>query len=284
MLTLLTAALLTGNAQAFFPDDVSLTSMSEWNGNPVTDVTVTSEAYREIVRELGSAVANKPGGPVETLGVNGFGVGLDSTFSFISSDGEGNDPSSWERAHQDGTPSRMMWVPRLVVQKGLPISMEIGASAGYVGFSRQTLMAGWGRWGLLEGYRKAPDLSLQVGYAGYIGNEELELGVMDLSFNIGYGLPFGTIAGIKETRFQPFLGVGRLYVHAAPRIDLEEQEALGVAAVSAFKGSEYFDEEFRLLQVQGGFQLTKGAFQFHSAMAYTVGTLASVNLGLGFVY
>ncbi len=284
MLTLLTAALLTGDAQAFFPDDVSLSAMSTWQGNSVTDTALITDAYRQIVRELGSAVANKPAGPAETLGVNGFAVGLDSSFSFISADGVGNEPSPWERAHVDGTPSRLLWAPRLVVQKGLPLSLELGASAGYVAFSRQTLMSGWGRLGLLEGYSKAPDLSLQVGYAGYIGNEELELGAMDVGLTIGYGLPFGTIAGIRETQFQPFAGVGRLYVHAAPRLSAGEQEALGVGPVSGFKGSESFDEDFRLLQVQGGFQLTKGAFQFHAAGAYTVGTLASVNLGLGFVY
>jgi len=282
--TLIAAALLsTGDARAFFPDDISLSSMASFNENPV-DAEDVNLAYREIVREMGAAAANKPGAPVETLGINGFGVGLDSSISFVSADIDGTDPSSWQRAHEDNDPSGIMWIPRIVVQKGLPISLEVGGSVGYVGFSRQTLLSGWGRWGLLEGYRKAPDINIQAGYSGLVGNEELELGVMDFSFNIGYSLPFGTIAGINETKFSPYGGIGRLYIHAAPRMSEEDQEDLGVAPISGFKDADSYDEEFRPLQVHGGFQITKGAFQFHSAMAYSIGTLSSVNLGLGFVY
>jgi hypothetical protein len=278
------ALLLTStDARAFFPDDISLSSMAVYQDQSV-DADVIGAAYKELVLEMGSSLANKPGAPVETLGINGFGLGFDSTFSFIHADGEVNEPSAWERAHVDGTPSNLMWVPRIVLQKGLPLSAEIGASVGYISFSRQTVVSGWGRFGLLEGYRKAPDINLQFGYAGYIGNEELELGVMDFSFNIGYGLPFGVIVGINETKFQPFAGVGRLYIHSAPRLSEEEQTELGVGPLSGFKKGEGFDEELRPLQVQGGFQLTKGNFQFHSAVAYSIGTLASVNLGLGFDY
>jgi len=279
----LVMASLGGEAHAAYPDDVSLRSMSTFNGDAM-DVELITAAWTQLVRELGAASANKPVADASTLGVNGFEVGFDSSFSFISSSTEGGVPSPWELAHEDEAPSPVLWTPRFSVRKGLPLSLEVGATAGYVAFSNQSLFGGYGRWGIWEGYRKFPDVVLQIGYMGYIGNDELELGVMDVSTTVGYTLPFGTIAGINETKFSPFIGLGRLRIHAAPRLGEEEQLALGVTELSGWSKSDFFTAEMRPWQLHGGFRLLKGAFQFRGAAAFAFGVIPTVDVGMGFVY
>ena len=72
-LTLL-AALAPTAAQAAWPDDVSLSALATTNGQPVTNPAASRQAYETVVRELGTAIANKPMAPANTLGLSGFDV------------------------------------------------------------------------------------------------------------------------------------------------------------------------------------------------------------------
>ena len=279
----LLAVLLPGAAAAS-PDDVMLSNLGVWNDAPVDTATAT-EAYHVVVNELGMAIANKPVAPGETLGIYGFDVGLSSTVAFISShDEDSQHPSPWSRVDPTGEPPAVLWIPWLHVRKGLPLSLEVGANTGYLAFTHQTAVGGYARWGLVEGYMPIPDLAIQVGYAGYVGNDELELGVMDLSATLGYTLPFGSIVGINQARFSPFLGVGSNRVHAAPRLTAEQQADLGIAEVSGFKGSKTYDPGFVHTTVDGGFAIWSSDFQLRIAATWTPDVLVSVTGGLGFSY
>ncbi len=276
--------LASGDASATWPDDIVLSELGTWNGATV-EQDVPRTTFDFIVNELGTAIANKPTSPAETLGVNGFDIGLTSSLALIHSrDESSSDPSPWSRVHPDGTPQDMLWIPGIQVRKGLPLSLEMGASIGYISFSRQTVFGGWARWGLMEGYWPIPDFSIQLGYAGYVGNEELELGVMDTSITMGYTLPFGTVVGINQARFSPFIGAGLLRIHAAPRLDDQLEESLGLAPVSGFQGSDYYDPAFRHFSIQGGFMITNGDFRLRISTAITPDVLPTLNAGLGFTY
>jgi hypothetical protein len=264
-------------------EDVSLSVLGEWNGMGV-DPTVSAAAYERVVNQLGLAVANKPVAPGETLGVFGFEVGLASTVAFNETREDSGDPSPWERVHEDGTPKAVMWIPWLQARKGLPASFEIGGNLGYIAFSHQTVFGGYGRWAPWEGYHPIPDLSFQVGYSGYVGNDELELGALDWSATLGYTLPFGTLVGINQAQFSPFLGLGQVIVHAAPRLSEEEQEALGIEKVSGFKGSDFYVDGYRHLNLAGGFRIVSGDVHLLLAASFAPGTLTSLSGGLGFTY
>ena len=271
-------------APARAAEDVRISALGSWDGSNV-DPEVAYEAYATVVNELGLAIANKPMAPGETLGVYGFDVGLSSTIAFTDTkEGADGSPAPWARVHETGEPKAVAWIPWLQVRKGLPLSLELGANVGYLAFSRQTVFAGYGRWGLWEGYRPIPDLCVQVGYAGYLGNDELELGALDASATLGYTLPFGTLVGINQAQFSPYLGLGTVVVHAAPRISEEEQETLGVHKVSGFKKSDAFDEEYRHFNLGGGFRVVSGDIQLRMAVAWAPGQLTTLSGGLGFVY
>jgi hypothetical protein len=277
----LTALALGVNvANATWPDDIMLSQLGTWQGESYDQTDIIQDAYARVVQQTGMAIANTPLGAAETLGMNGFDVALTSSVSFL----EANAGSAWQRVHSESDPSRAMWIPSLTVRKGLPLSFEAGAQLGYVAFSRQTRFGGWGRVGLLEGYKKLPDVTLQVGYAGYVGNPELALGTMDTSLVIGKTWAFGLLDGINTASASPYIGVGQYRIRATPRIDEGLLEDFGIAAVSGFSGSEDFAEGYSPIAIHLGTRFLSGDFQvlLGSSIAPSVG--ASVSAGLGYVY
>ena len=276
--------LFAPRAEAGWPDDLTLSMMGSYNDS-VVDQSVSSASYNYLVNEMGMAIANKPVAPAETLGVNGFDVGLNSSFSFVHArQGDDSDATPWQRSHVDADPSSVVWIPSLTARKGLPGSLEFGTNLGYVGFSRQGVFGGFGRVGLVEGYRKLPDVTVQAGYSGYFGNPELELGVMDLSVSVGYTMGFGLISGINQATFSPFGGIGTFRLHAAPLLPEADAESMGIERVSGFAGTDYYDEQFKHTVFHAGFALVHDAIQFRMAGQFALGGVSSANVGLGFNY
>ncbi len=268
-----------GTATAAYPNDVTFSTL-----DPATDNAVAYGAYYDVVLELGAAVAWKPLAPASTLGVNGFELSLGHGVTFIDSASGGTTPSSWELLHADGDPDRAVWIPRLEARKGLPGSLELSLELGVVGLTSQSVVGGHLRFAPVEGYKRLPDLILQGGYTGYTGNDELELGVMDLGAMLGYTLPFGSVVGVNTARFSPYVGATRLTIHAAPGLTAEEQAALNLAPMSGFRTSDYYEPPLNLWQLAGGFHLQSGGVSFQLSATYVLGVAASVNTGLGLVF
>ena len=283
--------LLMTTALAAWPDDVSLSSLAYLGDTPVHDPAEAGnyDVYKQVVQELGVAVANKPIYPAETLGINGFEVGLNSTLAFTSGEKDTlDDISTWDRVHVNGEAQRNAWIPGISVRKGLPMSLEVGANYSWLSYSRQSVLGGFARVAPLEGYRQAPDIALQVGYAGYIGNDELELGVLDWSGTISYTMPFGTLVGIHHATFAPYLGAGQLIIHAEPRMSSDQQQALGVRPVSGFKGSEVWDategDDFRPKQVHTGIRIVNRGVHIRLGAVWAPQVIPALHGGLGFSF
>jgi hypothetical protein len=286
--------LLVAAAAVAAPQDVSILEMDDYDGASTYLPDTTTEGsdyvvtgYQTMVKELGTSIANKPMAPGESLGVNGFQVGIANTFSFIRTGStDGTHPTGWDLADKEEDPDPFLFIPWLQVRKGLPASLEIGANAGWIGMTNTGVLGVYGRWSVVEGYRRIPDLALQVGYAGYVGNDELELGVMDMSATLGYSLPFGVTEGIHQAVFSPYVGIGVNRIHAAPRADLSRTDLAGrITEVSGFKSdTDAFVEGFAPLQIDGGFRIVNGDFAATIAATYSPSLIASVSVGFGFVY
>ena len=283
--------LLLSTAFAVWPDDVTLSALSHVGDTPVHDPVEAGnyEVYETVVRELAVGVANKPIYPAETLGINGFEVGLTSTLAFTSGGKDSvDDISTWDRVHVNNESQNNTWIPGIMVRKGLPLSLEVGANYGWLSYSRQSVLGGFIRAAPLEGYRQAPDIAFQLGYAGYIGNDELELGVMDWSGTISYTMPFGTLVGIHHATFAPYLGAGQLILHAEPRMSADEQQALGIKPVSGFKGSEVWDAEegaaFRPATVHTGIRIVNRGVHIRLGAVWAPSVMPTLNGGLGFSF
>jgi len=281
---LIAALMLVGApTMAATPSDVDLGALARWNGVTVDTESIRTNAYHKVVQELGAVIANKPMAPGDTLGAYGFEVQVSSTVGFISGVG-GSVPSAWERVQSDGQASPSIWVPRVSIRKGLPASLDVGASMGIISSSRQSVFGAYGRWSPLEGYRQAPDLALQWGYSGYVGNDQLEAGAMDFSATTGYTIRFGRVVGVNHGTFTPYAGIGTIRIHARPRLTEEEQLELGIGEVSGFKNSDIYDESFSPIQSHLGFRLVSSGFQFVISGTMARQVLPTLNVGLGFSY
>lgn len=283
-----------------YPQDVSILAMDDWNGastdaDPTSDYVVTG--YETLVKELGFTVGNKIQAPAETLGVNGFSINLGTSFSFIRTGTlDGINPTGWDLAAWDEEPQTVLFTPQIQLRKGLPASLEIGTNIAWIGMTQTGSASVYGRWGLLEGHRQFPDFAMQLGYSGYIGNDELEVGALDFSGTLGYSLPFGVIEGINQTVFSPYVGIGMHRFHAAPRADLSNtglastststgDTEVRVGEVSGFKSdTDVFDKQFARGFVGGGFRLKSGDFNVGVNAAYSFGTIANVGATFGWTY
>lgn len=277
--------LLSAAALAAFPEEVSILAMEDYGGSSTLPIAedYVAEGYHTLVQELAVVVANPGLAPAETLGINGFAFGVGSGLAFIRTGSlDTVNPSGWDLADPDEDPPLLLYVPTLHVRKGLPLSLEVGANAGWIAPSEDGLFGGFVRWSPIEGWRRAPDLSFQMGYSGYVGNDELELGVLDASATIGYTAPFGVTQGIHQASFRPFAGVGQLRIHAAPRVDLSESTLEGrITEVSGFKKSELFDRQYAPLRVHGGFQVVNGDYATTLSATWVPASIARIDLSIG---
>ncbi len=281
LLTTLAVSATEANAA----DDVVLSELATWRGTAVEEARLKSQAYEIVVRQLGASIMNAPIAPAETLGLNGFDVSYSNTWSFLSAHGTDiNDPAPWERVNADQDPSHVMWRPGLTVRKGLPLSFEVGANWSWIAFSRQTALGGFARWGVFEGWKKAPDVSMQIGYTGYLGNDELELGALDGSLSVGYTFPIGYLIGINQADLSPFAGFGFMQVNAVPTINKTEQEELGIGPVSGLSSKDHYKPGFSLFTSHIGLRVRSGDFHITTSAGIVAQALPTINMSIGLTY
>ena len=264
-------------AEATWPEDITPSEMVN-HGRRRISAPVTDD-WEQLILELGTMVANKPVAPADTLGAFGFDVSLASTFAFTSTTGTDADPSPWERGAPDEQPTAFGMVPTITIRKGFAGSLEFGTTAGWVGMTRQGVFSGFGRLGILEGWHPAPDITLQLGYSGYLGNVELDMGVLDFSARIGKVIPFGAFPGFNTAQFSPYLDYSLLRITAYPRVDQDIIDEAGLLTYGK-------DGERPLVSHRGalGMQITTGSVHFRLVGMLASGAGASVNVGMGFTY
>ncbi len=273
----------TAPAQAAFPDDVVVARLSD-----------VREATRQgkldfVVSELAGLVSGPPAHAVGSLGYLEFEFSFDNRVGFLHTDPlAGEDVSAWDALAEDGDATRVGYLPTVRFRKGLPWSFEVGIDFAWLAGSRQMVLGGYGRWAFLDGWTKVPDVAVSLGYTGYLGNDELDLGVFDLSVAIGYTFDVVSRPGAVRpaTKMSPFAGWQLLMTHAAPGfVDVE-----GIGPVSAWVDDEaplvgVDPQRFRRHRAFVGLEIGSGEVVFRMSGDFTFAKEAPVsvgfNLGLG---
>jgi hypothetical protein len=282
-LLLLLGSVLPSTAHATWPEDVSPSNMTEFGGVLVVDTELLSESYRQLVMELGSMVANKPTMPAETVGVHGFAFDVGTTFMMTEARDRGGEPSPWDRAHGDESAAAYHVIPTMSARKGLPLSTDVGMTAGWIGGSSQGYLSGYGRVAIFEGYRPLPDVSLQAGYGGYIGNDELDVSTLDLGVTVGTTAPIGHLPGINTGQISPWANFTTMRVSANPNLDEDTALAIGAIRYQRSK-TEEFQAPIVVPRFGGGVQVTSSNVHLRISASWAPATIPELSTGVGFTF
>lgn len=160
--------------------------------------------YHHLIEELGLIVAPKVLNPSNTLGVNGFDMGVEADTALIHGQN-----SYWTKAAKDGSIPRIFSAPTLRVRKGLPLSFEGGMNITYLPFTQEQILGGDGRFAIHEGYALVPNVAVQLSYSKYLGNQQLDMDVRQGEITMGYTWPFGETSDLKTGRLSAWVGYGR---------------------------------------------------------------------------
>lgn len=169
----------------------------------VLSPSLTQGRFNTLVDELGMATAYAPFSPAETLGVTGFELGASLTMVKI-------DDSVWSDALSDADAPSMLPVPRLMVRKGLPLGIDIGASYTSIPDSNVTIIGGELRKSLIEGTTAVPAVSVLGHFSNLSGVDDLDLST--------YGVDLGISKGFAM--FTPYGGIGQVWYEGSEHAGL----------------------------------------------------------------
>jgi hypothetical protein len=264
------------------PDDISVNRLSS-----VPSVERQS-AFDFVVRELSMSISPHPTWSVGSLGLYEFEVSFDNRLAFVHAGPLGGDGSApWQDMTEGGDPSNVQWIPTLRVRKGLPFSFEVGGDVGWHAGTAQMLIGGYGRLAFLDGWKRIPDAAIQLRYTGYVGNDQLELGVFETDLSVGYTFLMPGLSGHPDMFFSPFAGYGFLMSHAKP-LAVSVDSVIGVSAWSDEASAEVDPRMFRFHRLFGGIELGGNRLQFRFSadinLARNGPSLGSLQMGLAIRY
>ena len=259
-------------------------SMGNWSGKDYTAQDQIQQGFNIVSKQLGMAIANHPHAP-SSMGIHGFEMSLENNIAFIDAkDYLDGSPSPWNLAFSDEDAPQSLWLPTVNVTKGLPLSFEVGLRTGVIPHDTGSLFGSYLRFSPVEGYHKAPDITVQVGYSGYIGNSEMAVGTMDTSIAIGKSIPFGPLTGVNSSVMRPYIAAGMYKMRVDPRLTEKETESLGLTPISSFKNADNFNGEFKSMEVGGGIEFESNEILFALSANYALGNVLSIQHTFGFSF
>lgn len=282
----LLVALAPSAARAGWPDDVSISGMTTYGGIDQLDTATLSEAYRTVIKELAVSTASSTIPAPGTLGSRGFEIVLDSGITLLDAF-PGAEPTPWARAVGREDPAFLQGTPGLTVRKGLPLSLELGLTGRWVSQSGQGVFGGFGRIGLIDGWKPFPDLSLRVGYTGYVGNDELELGVADIGLTLGSTFALGGDGKLRSVKLSPYADVALLVVNATPLVSDAVVAQVGAVSFGGVSNNpDVLPPEGALVlpRFSGGLELRFARLVFRLSGGYALGATGNASAAIGFTY
>jgi hypothetical protein len=194
------AVLLVPASVMALPFDLRLASLGDGDGS------VNSKAFEGLVHDLGLAVRPHVGASGATVGMLGFDVAYGVSVTDIDATA-----AHWSLTAAD--PSDLMVVSQVSVRKGLPYSVELGATLSHLHDSPF-----WGiglelKWAFVEGFELAPDIAARLHASTVIGSRDLTL--VTAGSDLLVSKRFG-IGGVVQ--LVPFAGYSMTYVFGASRV------------------------------------------------------------------
>lgn len=167
---------------------------------------LTQDQFRDLSTELGLGISAFQVGPAESLGmflaVPHVGAGVEVTAVDIN-----RERAYWRQAVRDGSAPSLLTVPKLHVNVGLPLGLELGGLYGDVPDSNIRLWGGEVKWAFVRGGAVWPAMAIRGAHTQLEGVDELDLTSTSADLSVSKG--FGPVT--------PYLGAGRVWIEAEPR-------------------------------------------------------------------
>ena len=199
-----------GRIAATIATAVALTPLVGSADNDFNNLRLLSQSQFELLSEhLVAATAYKALAPAESLGELGFDIGLSISGTEIDED-------IFDLASQGGWNLDTLPIPRLHVQKGLPMNVDVGAF--YTGVPDSDIRF-WGaelKYAFVPGGITTPAVAIRAAYSKLEGVDEIDLSNRSIELTVSKGFAMLT----------PYAGVGRIYsdVEAVDVATLDSEE------------------------------------------------------------
>jgi hypothetical protein len=173
--------------------------------------TTTQSEFRDLTEQLGLAISYMPLAPAEPLGLLGFDAGVEITAVNLD-----QGKSVWGDVISDGDIPDYVLFPKLHVQVGLPLDLDIGLVYSKLPDSNVSMIGGELKWAFIDGGAAMPAVALRGSYTRLLGVSDMDLDTYGLDLSISKGIVFLT----------PYAGVGMVWMtsrnHSSAALDSEQ--------------------------------------------------------------
>ncbi|HEY2510258.1 MAG TPA: hypothetical protein VGI39_05360, partial [Polyangiaceae bacterium] len=221
-------------------------------------------AFKNLISELGFALAPSVMHPARTVGFGGFVLSLEASYTSINADGysagngfnnaskqywhlgtQGSTDAAGNYSTVDNSPDSLIGVYSLMVRKGLPFGFELDGALGYVQNTSLWTIGADVRWALLEGFRTGvlgyfPDFALGSGVRTMTGTSKVYLTTVGFDAEISKPI---TLA--DEAQITPYGGFQHLMIYgnsavvdATPSVDALTQCGYGGRQTSGISAGQ----------------------------------------------
>lgn len=153
----------------------------------------TQGDFEAVAEDLVGILNSKSITPAEPMGVTGFGIGAYGTYL------ETDESGAWRRLIDEDVDQ--IGVVGVMVQKGLPLGIDVGASYAWVPGADARIFGAELRYAILEGGVATPAIGVRGSYSKLDGLDELDADSYGLDLSISKG--FGPLT--------PYVGIGQVW-------------------------------------------------------------------------
>ncbi len=169
-----------------------------FNAANAGSIDISSEPVLEaIAKDIGAAISYKAISPAEPLGLIGFDIGVEASFTQLESATE----------IKEAFDTSMSTLPLLKIHahKGLPFGIDVGAVYSQVPSTDIQFVGGEIRYSFVSGNLAIPAIGVRGTYTRIIGIDELDLSTKGVELTVSKGFLLLT----------PYLGVGQVWASAS---------------------------------------------------------------------
>ncbi len=200
-----------GTARDYTPDTSSFFNVC--NGGGECTPGVNKAGFSDYITQMSEALGPAFMGPANTLGFKGFELTLNTSFTPVQANSEVWTGYGGTQPGVARNPGTLMYANQLRFRKGLPYSIQIGASVTHLYESSL-----WGigldlSWSFVEGFKRAPDVGLVVSFGTVLGMTDIQTFQLNAALIVSKSF---SVAGLFS--FEPYVAYNMMFVMAGTHV------------------------------------------------------------------